>query len=128
VKKATPDGLGVHAAILCSNEPTAYQIAMDYLRPMGCAVIVGLPPTGSHVPADCRNTVLGMKSVRGSFCGTKIDVLDALQVVADGHFKPVVEVLPFNQLQPTYDKMKAGTLRGRVVLDCEYLRHCSDCS
>lgn len=119
VKAATPDGLGVQATILCSNSASAYTVAMDYLRPTGRAMIVGLPPSGSVVPAECRTTVLGMKSVQGCFVGTRNDVREALDIVAQGHFAPTIEVLPFDQLQPTYEKMKNGTLVGRVVLDCE---------
>lgn len=119
VKAATPHGLGVQASIICSNEKMAYLVAMDYLRPTGTAMIVGLPPTGSHVPADCRNTVLGMKAVKGVFVGTKLDALEALEVVAKGGIVPTVQVLPFKDLQATYDRMRDGTLCGRVVLDCE---------
>jgi propanol-preferring alcohol dehydrogenase len=93
---------------------------MDYLRPTGSAMIVGLPPAGATVPAECRATVIGMKSVRGCFVGTKRDVMEALDIVAGGAFVPAVKVVPFNQLQATYDQMKDGTLLGRAVLDREF--------
>ncbi|GMK56025.1 hypothetical protein CspeluHIS016_0210810 [Cutaneotrichosporon spelunceum] len=115
--KKIADGVGVQATILCSNEPTSYVNATDYLRPTGSAMIVGLPPTGSHVPVDCRNAVLGMHTVRGCFVGTRGDVIDALDVVARGKVVPKVTVKPFSAIQETYDCMAAGTLCGRVVVD-----------
>lgn len=117
--KRTADGLGVQATILCSNEPTSYLSATHYLRPTGSAMIVGLPPTGSHVPVDCRTAVLGMHTVRGCFVGNRADVIDALDVVARGAVVPKVAVKPFSAVQDTYDCMKDGTLNGRVVVDRE---------
>lgn len=117
--KAIADDIGVQATILCSNEPTSYLSATSYLRPTGSAMIVGLPPTGSHVPVDCRNAVLGMHTVRGCFVGTRGDVLDALNVVARGKVVPKVTVKPFSAIQETYDEMSRGSIRGRVVVDCE---------
>jgi propanol-preferring alcohol dehydrogenase len=119
--KKIADGVGVQATILCSNEPTSYLSATEYLRPTGGAMIVGLPPTGSHVPVDCRNAVLGMHTVRGCFVGTRSDVIDALDVVARGKVVPKVAVKPFSAIQETYDSMREGTLCGRVVVDREYL-------
>lgn len=84
MKAATSDGLGVQAAILCSNEATAYKIAMDYLRPTGRAMIVGLPPSGSFIPAECRGTAIGMKSIQGCFVGGKNDMQEAIDIVAQG--------------------------------------------
>ncbi|BEJ15407.1 hypothetical protein CspHIS471_0500120 [Cutaneotrichosporon sp. HIS471] len=115
--KKIADGVGVQATILCSNEPTSYLSATDYLRPTGSAMIVGLPPTGSHVPVDCRNAVLGMHTIRGCFVGTRSDVIDALDIVARGKVVPKVTVKPFSAIQETYDCMKEGTLCGRVVVD-----------
>lgn len=117
--KKIADGLGVQATILCSNEPTSYLTATHYLRPTGSAMIVGLPPTGSHVPVDCRNAVLGMHTVRGCFVGNRADVLDALDVVARGKVVPKVTVKPFSAVQETYDSMRDGSLNGRVVVDRE---------
>lgn len=117
--KKVADGLGVQASILCSNEPSSYLTGTHYLRPTGSAMIVGLPPTGSHVPVDCRNAVLGMHTVRGCFVGNRGDVIDALDVVARGKVVPKVTVKPFSAIQETYDCMKNGTLNGRVVVDRE---------
>lgn len=119
--KKIADGVGVQATILCSNEPTSYLSATEYLRPTGSAMIVGLPPTGSHVPVDCRNAVLGMHTVRGCFVGTRSDVIDALDVVARGKVVPKVAVKPFSAIQETYDSMREGNLCGRVVVDSECL-------
>jgi propanol-preferring alcohol dehydrogenase len=44
VQAATPDGLGPHAAIVAAAGAAAYEQALEYVRPHGTVVAVGLPP------------------------------------------------------------------------------------
>jgi alcohol dehydrogenase, propanol-preferring len=44
VQSATPDGLGPHAAIVAAAGAAAYELALEYVRPHGVVVCVGLPP------------------------------------------------------------------------------------
>lgn len=43
IKKATPGGLGPHAAVVAAAHESAYTQAIDYLRPSGTLVVVGMP-------------------------------------------------------------------------------------
>lgn len=44
VQAIVPDGYGPHAAIVASAGAGAYEQALEYLRPHGTCVAVGLPP------------------------------------------------------------------------------------
>ena len=49
--KKVADGLGPHAAIVASASSQGYDQALQYLRPGGTLVAVGLPP-GAKIEAD----------------------------------------------------------------------------
>jgi propanol-preferring alcohol dehydrogenase len=98
VKAATPDGLGPQAAIITSPKPEAYLIAMEYIRPAGTVVAVGLPPAGAYVKADVFFTVLHNKTLTSSYVGNRLDANEALQIVADGHVKCPIVIEPFVSL------------------------------
>lgn len=117
VKAATPDGLGPQAAIIASPKPEAYEIAMEYIRPRGVVVAVGLPPTGAAVKADVFFTVLFNKTLTSSYVGNRKDAIEALEIAANGHVKCPIVIEPFENLQSVYDRMVEGKLAGRVVLD-----------
>lgn len=117
VKAATPDGLGPHSAIITSPKPEAYLIAMEYIRPRGSVVAVGLPPAGAYVKADVFFTVLHNKTLTSSYVGNRLDANEALQIVADGHVKCKIVVKPFAEIEAIYEDMEAGRLPGRAVVD-----------
>ncbi|KAL1412993.1 alcohol dehydrogenase [Vanrija albida] len=117
VKAATPDGLGPHAAIIASPKPEAYLTAMEYIRPFGTVVAVGLPPAGAYVKADVFFTVLHNKTLTSSYVGNRLDCNEALAIAAAGHVKTPIKVVPFKALDSVYEEMAKGTIIGRAVLD-----------
>jgi len=94
---------------------------MEYIRPNGTVVAVGLPPAGAVIKADVLMSVLGKKKLIPSYVGNRADAVEALRIVAEGHVKSKVRVEPFNYIQKAYDEMKKGQLNGRVVVDGEFM-------
>ncbi len=43
IKKVTPEEMGAHAAIITAATAAAYEQALEYIRPGGTVVAVGLP-------------------------------------------------------------------------------------
>jgi propanol-preferring alcohol dehydrogenase len=43
IRKVTPGGLGPHAAIVAAANQSAHTQAIEYLRPTGTLVVVGMP-------------------------------------------------------------------------------------
>ena len=62
------DGLGPHAAVITAATSVAYQQAIDYLRPGGTLMVVGLPAKAS-LSADIFFTVTKSINILGSYVG-----------------------------------------------------------
>jgi propanol-preferring alcohol dehydrogenase len=93
-----------------------YQQAMEYVRPHGTCVAVGLPPD-AKVSADVFWTVLLSKRLVGSYVGNRQDAIEALEIAATGNVKTMYHVEPLSKLPEIYEAMHGGTLAGRMVLD-----------
>jgi len=66
--KAATDGLGPHATVVTAASSEGYQQAIDYLRPGGTLVAVGLPGT-STLNASIFFTVFKAINIVGSYVG-----------------------------------------------------------
>jgi propanol-preferring alcohol dehydrogenase len=72
IKNATEDGFGPHAAIVTSASPSGYEQALDYIRPGGTVVAVGLP-AGAKVSAEVFWHVVYERKLVGSYVGNRQD-------------------------------------------------------
>ena len=90
IKKASPGGLGPHAAIVTASHESAYQQAVDYLRPSGTLVVVGLP--NAPLAANVFWTVFKSIRVQGSYVGNRQDAAEALDIAARGKVKVYFEL------------------------------------
>jgi len=115
--KAATGGLGPHAAIIASSVGAAYEQALEYLRPHGTLVAVGLPPD-TFMKANVFWTVFKSLRIVGSYVGNRTDAIEALDFAARGKVKPELSVEPLEHLASVYHRMEEGTLAGRVVLKC----------
>ena len=67
IKRIT-GGLGAHSAVVTAAAPSGYSQAVDYLRPGGTLMAVGLPGS-AHLEASIFFTVLKSISIIGSYVG-----------------------------------------------------------
>ena len=92
----------------------SFRSAFDALKPHGRLVLVGLPP--EELPIPIFELVLKGISVIGSIVGTRKDLQETLDLAARGlvtcDFKPA----RLEDINDVFDEMKAGTIKGRVVL------------
>lgn len=116
VQSAVPDGLGPHGAVVAAAGAAAYEQAMEYIRPRGVCVAVGLPPD-TDVKVSVFWTVFQSKRLVGSYVGNRQDAHEALQIAAAGKVKCLYKTLPLGDLPKVYDQMGKGQLSGRIVLD-----------
>ncbi|CUA67384.1 alcohol dehydrogenase [Rhizoctonia solani] len=114
--KKVADGLGPHAAIVASAASAGYDQALQYLRPGGTLVAVGLPP-GAKINADVFWTVVRSITIKGSYVGNREDARQALDIAARGRVSTTYRVEPLAKLPEVFKEMKEGKLAGRVVLD-----------
>jgi len=115
IKAATPDGLGPQAAIVMSSAAAGYEEALEYIRPGGTVVAVGLPPDTS-VSAPVFFHVVYEKKLIGSYVGNRQDSDEALQLAAAGKVKCIFNVKELKELPNIYTLMHDGKLAGRTVL------------
>lgn len=118
VQAASPDGLGPHAAVVAASGGAAYEQALEYLRPHGTCVAVGLPPD-SNIQVPVFWTVFLSKRVIGSYVGNRQDATEALALAASGKVKCLYKTLPASDLPKVYDDMHHGKVTGRIVLDMD---------
>jgi len=116
VQASVPDGLGPHGAVVAASGAAAYEQAMEYIRPHGTCVMVGLPPDCA-VQVPVFWTVFQSKRLVGSYVGNRQDAHESLQIAAAGKVKCLYKTLPLADLPKVYDDMHHGKLAGRIVLD-----------
>jgi propanol-preferring alcohol dehydrogenase len=115
IKKVTPDRMGVHAAIVTAASAASYEQALDYVRPGGTVVAVGLPANTS-VSANVFWHVVQEKRLVGSYVGNRQDAIEALEFAATGQVICHQAVLELKDLPDIYEQMQAGKLTGRTVM------------
>jgi propanol-preferring alcohol dehydrogenase len=93
----------------------AFAQALKMVRRKGTVSLVGLPP--GEFPTPIFDVVLKRITVRGSIVGTRRDLDEAIAFAADGKVKAEVTKVPLAQINDVFDRMKAGKIDGRMVLD-----------
>jgi propanol-preferring alcohol dehydrogenase len=107
---------GVHGALVTAVSTAAFRQALDTLRRGGTLVLNGLPP--GDFPLPIFDTVLNGVTIRGSIVGTRNDLQEAIDFAADGQVTAHVESTePLEQINDIFDRMRAGAINGRVVLN-----------
>ncbi|MBB4429039.1 propanol-preferring alcohol dehydrogenase [Bradyrhizobium sp. CIR48] len=113
VRAAT--GGGAHGVLVTAVSTAAFAQALKMVRRKGTVSLVGLPP--GEFPTPIFDVVLKRITVRGSIVGTRRDLDEAVAFAADGKVKAEVTKVPLAQINDVFERMKAGKIDGRMVLD-----------
>ncbi len=113
IRSAT--GGGAHGALVTASSARAFGAAVSMLRRRGTCVLIGLPPGDVALPI--ADVVLKALTVRGSIVGTRKDLREALALAARHHVVAEIEYQPLDAVNAVLDRMRAGSIEGRVVLD-----------
>ncbi|RLN54395.1 hypothetical protein BBJ28_00013032 [Nothophytophthora sp. Chile5] len=116
--RAASGGRGAHATIVVADTSEAYNEALSFLRPHGTLIAVGVPK-GAAIVAPVELAVAFEFRIVGSYVGSRQDAIEAIDLVANGGVTTSYTVEPLENLPDVFERMDAGKLRGRVVLDCE---------
>ncbi|MGL3108513.1 alcohol dehydrogenase AdhP [Bradyrhizobium sp. BR 1432] len=108
-------GGGAHGVLVTAVSTAAFAQALKMVRRKGTVSLVGLPP--GEFPTPIFDVVLKRITVRGSIVGTRRDLDEAIAFAADGKVKAEVTKVPLTQINDVFDRMKAGKIDGRMVLD-----------
>lgn len=119
IKKASTDGMGAAAVVVCTASNVAYGQALSYLRFGGTLVCVGVPE-GDPVPIAGANPaamLIGELRIVGSAVGNRKDAIETMNMAARGVVKTHFTVEPMSALTDVFERMDKMTLKGRVVID-----------
>jgi len=108
-------GGGAHGVLVTAVSTAAFAQALKMVRRKGTVSLVGLPP--GEFPTPIFDVVLKRITVRGSIVGTRRDLDEAIAFAADGKVKAEVAKVPLAEINEVFDRMKAGKIDGRMVLD-----------
>ncbi|MCA1467517.1 alcohol dehydrogenase AdhP [Bradyrhizobium sp. IC3195] len=114
-KVLTASGGGAHGVLVTAVSTAAFAQAFKMVRRKGTVSLVGLPP--GEFPTPIFDVVLKRITVRGSIVGTRRDLDEAIAFAADGKVKAEVTKVPLAAINDVFDRMKAGKIDGRMVLD-----------
>jgi alcohol dehydrogenase, propanol-preferring len=105
---------GAHGVLVTAVSTVAFKQAIGMLRRGGTCVLNGLPP--GEFPVSIFDIVLNGYTIRGSIVGTRLDLEEALRFAAEGKVKAIIETQPLESINDVFQRLKTGTINGRVVL------------
>jgi D-arabinose 1-dehydrogenase-like Zn-dependent alcohol dehydrogenase len=104
------------ADIILSTTNSAKQIGAAFggLRPNGRLINMGV--ADGPIPIDPFGLTLGQRQLRGSTQDERADLFEALAHVASGKVKPAIELYPLDRVNEVRERLEAGKVRYRAVL------------
>jgi propanol-preferring alcohol dehydrogenase len=108
-------GGGAHGILVTAVSTAAFAQALKMVRRKGTISLVGLPP--GEFPTPIFDVVLKRITVRGSIVGTRRDLDEAIAFAAEGKVRAEITKAPLADINAIFERMKAGKIDGRVVLD-----------
>ncbi|HEX8020359.1 alcohol dehydrogenase AdhP [Mucilaginibacter sp.] len=112
LKKATG---GMHGVLITAVSSVAIKQGISVLRKKGTISLNGLPKGDFELPIF--ESVLNRYTVRGSIVGTRKDMQEAIEFALEGKVKATVHTAGLDDINQVFDRMKAGEIEGRTVLD-----------
>ncbi|KAK6465821.1 alcohol dehydrogenase 2 [Scheffersomyces coipomensis] len=109
-------GGGAHGVINVSVSGGAMQQSLEYVRPTGTVVLVGLP-AGAKVSASVFDSVVRTVNIRGSYVGNRADTAEAIDFFTRGLVKCPIKIVGLSELANVYKLMEEGKILGRYVVD-----------
>ncbi|KAG7379861.1 alcohol dehydrogenase [Phytophthora boehmeriae] len=116
--KELSGGRGVHAACVVSNSSRSYTEALQYLRPNGAMLLVGVPSDGSPTPIHVGIAANFMYRIFGRNTGNRQDAVEAVDLAAEGKVKSNYTIDDLQNLPQVFKDMGSGEHVGRIVLNC----------
>ena len=105
---------GAHGVLVTAVSRAAFAQGIGMLHKRGTMSLVGLPPGDFALPIF--DVVLNAKTVRGSIVGTRADLIESLAFAGDGLVRSHYSTDRLDNINQIFERMKAGTIDGRVVM------------
>jgi D-arabinose 1-dehydrogenase-like Zn-dependent alcohol dehydrogenase len=112
--KALREAGGADVILSTTNSAKQVSLAFSGLRPGGRFINMGLPD--GPIAVDPMVLMFGQRQLRGSSQDERSDLFEALQLVASGKVKPVIETYPLARANEARERLETGKVRYRAVL------------
>jgi len=106
---------GAHVVLNLAPTPETIAQGFEALRRGGTLVLVGLP-AGSFTLPILGSVAKGIR-VLTSAVGSRQDLREVLALAAAGKIKTVAESIRLEEINAAFDRMRAGTISGRLVVE-----------
>lgn len=107
-------GLDLDAVVDFAGAGTTTEAAVHAIRVGGDVVMVGL--AAEHTTLTTADVIHQKARIHGSSGGTREDIEAVYRLLASGALLPTLEPLDFDQIPTGIDRLRAGTVRGRLVV------------
>ena len=114
--KAMLDAGGFDIILSTTNSCKQVSSAIGSLRLNGRLMSMGVTTDGP-IAVDAMTLMLGQRQIRGSSQDEKGDLVEALELVASGKVKPALETYPMAKVNEVRERLAAGKVRYRAVLN-----------
>jgi propanol-preferring alcohol dehydrogenase len=108
-------GGGAHGVLVTAPSPPAFAQALEIVRRKGTVALIGLPP--GTFPTPIIDVVLRAITIRGSIVGTRKDLIEAIQFANEGKVRAEIQKAKLEEINQVLANLKAGKVKGRVVID-----------
>jgi D-arabinose 1-dehydrogenase-like Zn-dependent alcohol dehydrogenase len=112
--KALADAGGADIVLSTTNSAKQISQAFNGLRAGGRFVNMGLPE--GPIAINPMVLMFGQRQLRGSSQDERSDLFEALQLVAGGKVKPILETYPLARANDARQRLESGKVRYRAVL------------
>ena len=114
-KRVLAETGGLSAAIDFVGSEKSAAFGLSLLRKGGKLIVVGL--FGGSMPLSLATLPLRAVSLVGVYTGTLPEFRELMALAREGKVRPApIETRPLDQAQQSMDDLRAGRIRGRVVL------------
>jgi propanol-preferring alcohol dehydrogenase len=107
-------GLALDAVIDFVGAGTTTEAAVQAIRVGGAVVLVGL--ASEHTTLTTADVVHQKARIHGTSGGTREDIEAVYRLLEGGALRPTLERLAFEEIPAGIDRLRAGSVRGRLVV------------
>lgn len=112
--KALRDAGGADIVLSTTNSAKQVSSAFSGLRAGGRFINMGLPD--GAIAIDPMVLMFGQRQLRGSSQDERSDLFEALNLVASGKVKPILETYPLARANEARERLETGKVRYRAVI------------
>ncbi|MGZ3437922.1 MAG: alcohol dehydrogenase catalytic domain-containing protein [Polyangia bacterium] len=112
--KALRDAGGADIVLSTTNSAKQVSAAFSGLRPGGRFINMGVPD--GAIAIDPMVLMFGQRQLRGSSQDERSDLFEALNLVASGKVKPILETYPLARANEARERLETDKVRYRAVL------------